>query len=266
VVVDAGCRIVPDAPLINLGGAPGGLISDGCAVPDARGLFRRGRELGRDLASSRDYLVVGESVPGGTTTALALLLALGIAADGRVSSSLSGNAHFLKSTVARDALFHVDPQRVAVDPLAAVSTLGDPMQAAAAGVAAGGLDLDAPVLLAGGTQMAAVLALLLRILALEGRVNPSAIGVATTRWVAHDPTADAAGLMAEIGSYPLLATALSFAGSRFAALRRYEDNLVKEGVGAGGAAVVASLASDVHCDALLARVEAIYEELKTDET
>jgi len=266
LIVSAGCRIVPDAPYLDLGGRPGGLITEGAAVPDAGNLFRRGRELGRRTVRSYDYLVIGESVPGGTTTALALLLALGVSADGRVSSSLAGNAHKLKSRLAQEALRRLDSRAAAADPLAAVAVLGDPMQAAAAGMAAGALDEGAPVLLAGGTQMIAVLALLARLASLERlRLDAGSIGVATTRWVVEDPTADTAGLMSDVGGYPLVATPLSFAGSRFRALQQYEENLVKEGVGAGGAAIAATLAANIRCDELLTRVEAIYERLMTSE-
>jgi NaMN:DMB phosphoribosyltransferase len=56
-----------------------------------------------------------------------------------------------------------------------------------------------------------------------------------------------------------MATPLCFATSRHDGLRRYEDYLVKEGVGAGGAAVAAALAAGVSCDDVAARVEELYE-------
>jgi uncharacterized protein (TIGR00303 family) len=266
LVVSAGCRIVPDAPFIDLGGYPGGLISQGRAVQDARGLFTRARRLGRELGEREDYLIIAESVPGGTTTALALLLALGIRAEGRVSGTTPGNSHGLKSALARQALERLDAAAVAADPLAAVETLGDPMQAAAAGLAAGALEAGAPVLLAGGTQMIAVVALLRRLAERGSAPDPAAgrVGVATTRWVVEDPTADAVGLMREVSHVPLLATPLSFQNARFASLRAYEENLVKEGVGAGGACVAAALTAGVTPDALLARVEEIYTGLMSE--
>jgi len=259
VIVNAGCCIAPDAPCIDLGREPGGLITEGNAVPAAHELYEAGRRLGHDLAAQCDYLVLGESVPGGTTTALALLLALGIPADGRVSSSMAANAHGLKCQVARAALRHLRPDVASHDPLAAVATLGDPMQAAAGGIAAGALSRGCPVLLAGGTQMIAVLALLQRLGALAQSAWAESIAVGTTRWVAEDPTADAVGLMRDLGNDPLLTTALCFADSRYPALRRYEEHLVKEGVGAGGAAVAASLAADVRCAELMERVECLYQ-------
>ncbi|MBM2812404.1 MAG: hypothetical protein HW416_3163 [Chloroflexi bacterium] len=263
LIVNAGCRVGPDAPCVDLGGWPGGHIVDGRAVPDAAKLFDRARDLGMELAAKHPYLVIGESVPGGTTTALAVLLALGIAADGRVSSSMAANAHGLKSRIAREALARLPSGLAARDPLGAVAVLGDPMQAAAAGIAAGALDGNVPVLLAGGSQMVAVLALLRRIEALgRPHIPQGSVAVGTTRWVVDDPTADVVGLMGEVGGGPLIATTLSFADSSHAALRRYEDFLVKEGVGAGGAAIAATLCAGITCAELLERTERIYERVR----
>lgn len=262
LIVDAGCHVVPDAPRVTLGDLPGGHIAEGHAVANATELYRGGYELGERLAADHDCLVVSESVPGGTTTALALLLALGYAADGKVSSSLSANAHELKSRLAHEALQQLDPAQVAANPLHAVETLGDPMQAAAAGITAGCTATDTPVLLAGGTQMAAVVALLRKLRSL-GSVTDfrRRVAVATTRWVVEDPTADIVSLMRAIDVAPLLATPLSFAASRYPSLRRYEEFLVKEGVGAGGAAVVAHLIAGVTCDQLVERIETLYDGL-----
>lgn len=261
-IVNAGCGITPDAPYVDLGGSPGRLISDGQAVDDADGLFERGRELGRQLASEHEYLVIGESVPGGTTTALALLLALGVAADGRVSSSMSGNPHSLKSRLAREALARLDRSAAARNPLVAVATLGDPMQPVVAGLAAGAADVGRPVLLAGGTQMMAVLALMHAMATLGlGPVPGDTVALATTRWIVEDPTADAIGLMGEVGAQSLMATPLSFAESRHPGLRLYEQNLVKEGVGAGGATVAAALAAGIAWEEVAVRAEAFAERL-----
>lgn len=265
LVVDAGTRVRPQAPTVLLGERPGACITTGRAVPNAAELFARGRLLGRQLAGCADYLVLAESVPGGTTTALAVLLALGIDATGRVSSSMAENAHALKEATARAGLAHLAPAAVAADPLQAVAAVGDPMQPVVAGLLLGAVG-RAPVLLAGGTQMAAVLALARALAAREGMVlGPRRVAIATTRWVLTDPTADLPGLVAPLGTYPVLGTALSFARSRYPALRRYEEFLVKEGVGAGGAAVAATLAAGVTPGQLRRAAERVYERLTADD-
>ena len=263
----AGLRVMPDVPLDHLGTIPGIDIRSGRAVPNAADLFAAGERLGRDLASQADYLVLGESVPGGTTTALALMLALGIDANGKVSSSFAENPSALKAELVAAALAAAWPsgRSTGDEPIEAVAAVGDPMQPAAAGLALGALRAGAgAVLLAGGTQMAAVLTLMAAVERRTGRELPTdRLGVVTTRWVATDPTADLAGLARQIGAVPFLATNLSFAASRHAALRRYEEFLVKEGVGAGGAALAAILAAGVTPAELLGAVEEAYDALLT---
>lgn len=263
--VSAGLRVWPDVRLEQLGTAPGLDIRTGRAVANAAELFQAGRRLGAALASESNYLVVGESVPGGTTTALALMLALGLDASGKVSSSFAENPTALKAELVAAALAAAWPggRPAGLDPLAAAAAVGDPMQPAAAGLALGALRAGADtVILAGGTQMAAVVALMTVIEDRAGRQLPSErLAVATTRWVATDPSADLAGLARQVGPLPFLAANLDFSGSRHPPLRRYEEFLVKEGVGAGGAALAAMLAADLSPADLLAAVEAHYDRL-----
>src|SRR5581483_10310775 len=139
VVVDAGLRVKPDAPTISVADRWGESIVTGRAVPHAAALFERGLTVADDLAGRADYLVLAESVPGGTTTALALLCGLGYDAWGKVSSSMPDNAHALKSAVVRTALAAADlggadRGRPALTVAAAV---GDPMQPFVAGLALG---------------------------------------------------------------------------------------------------------------------------------
>lgn len=261
--VNAGLRVIPEVPIETLGTLPGADIRGGRAVPAAGDLFTAGQQLGERLASEADYLIIGESVPGGTTTALALMLALGLDALGKVSSSAAENPHQLKAQLAATALAAAwpDGRPADLDPLAAAAAVGDPMQPAAAGLALGALRRT-PVILAGGTQMAAVLALMAACERRAGRALPAdRLAVATTRWVATDPSADLAGLARQIAPVPFLAARLDFSASRHAGLRRYEEFLVKEGVGAGGAALAAMLAAGVGPARLLHAIEEVYDEI-----
>jgi NaMN:DMB phosphoribosyltransferase len=116
------------------------------------------------------------------------------------------------------------------------------------------------VLLAGGTQMLAVYALL-RAIAQTYQLawQPEQIVVGTTRWVAEDATGDTVGLAELIGLVPLLATQLNFANSRFPQLQAYEQGYVKEGVDAGGCAIAASLYRNWHQQQLLGAIDALAE-------
>jgi len=278
LAVDAGLRVRPQARTLVVADRWGDSIVTGRAVPHAAKLFARGLALGPSLAARADYLMLAESVPGGTTTALALLCGLGIPAWGMVSSSMPGNAHPLKTRVVRAALAAAGLDgtaalssalngaavpssalpRSALDIAAAV---GDPMQPFVAGLTLGALPTTS-VLLAGGSQMAAVLALVVALARERGQtLDLGRLGIATTGWVAYDPTADLAGLVRLIADVPVLASDLDFSESRHVPLRRYEDFLVKEGVGAGAAAVVAALVTGADHARLLAAVEAVYEDI-----
>lgn len=258
-VVAAGLRVWPDVAFKRVPCSPGGCIEEGRAVPEASGLYESGLALGQEMASRAPYVVLAESVPGGTTTALALLLALGVNAEGRVSGSLPGNAHGLKSQVVRRAMAAADlrPGMGCADPLGAVARIGDPMQPLAAGIAVGILGAGGRVLLAGGCQMVAVAALMR---ALRSGPASRLLAVGTTRWVACDPAADVPGLAHEVDpELPLLAANLDFSASRHPLLRRYEESLVKEGVGAGGACIAAHLATGVGLSTLHEAIDDAYD-------
>lgn len=72
--------------------------------------------------------MIGESIPGGTTTALGVMLAMGIKARGKVSS-MPSNPHELKTRTAEEGLraAGIEPGSLARDPLRAISCVGDPM-------------------------------------------------------------------------------------------------------------------------------------------
>lgn len=263
VIVDAGLRVKPDAPTILVANRWGSSIVTGNAVPHAADLFERGQSLAPSLVARADCLILAESVPGGTTTALSLLCGLGYEAWGKVSSSLPDNSHPLKEQVTRAALAAAGldgsgQDRSALEIAAAV---GDPMQPFVAGLVLAALP-RVPILLAGGSQMAAVLALIVALARERGEsLDLDRLGIATTSWVVNDPTADLAGLVAEIAEVPVFASGLDFSDTRYPPLRRYEDFLVKEGVGAGAAAVLAALQTDTSSAQLLRAIERVYEEI-----
>lgn len=250
-ILNAGLPLPPALPAIDLGGRPARCLSQGQALDPVtvEQLFQAGYAWGHQLAADRGnhYLILAECVVGGTTTALAVLTGLGMAAAGKVNSSHPTCNHRQKwdcvqQGLQRAGLLNADQAaRPLVDPLRLVTAVGDPMQVAVAGMAIAASQ-TCGVLLAGGTQMLAVYALA-RAIAQARQLpwNPDAIVVGTTRWVAEDPSGDTVGLAQLVGPVPLMATPLSFATSRYAQLRAYEQGYVKEGVGAGGCAIAAAL-------------------------
>ncbi|MHB8765715.1 MAG: nicotinate mononucleotide-dependent phosphoribosyltransferase CobT, partial [Deferrisomatales bacterium] len=256
VIVDAGTRVPPQVPRLVLGGEPGRCITTGRAFRWGPALLPACRAAGRLLASLAPWLVLAESVPGGTTTALSLLEALGVPARGRVSSSMPGGNHALKEQVVTRAL--AAAELASGGPaLAAAEAVGDPMQPAVALMALTA-SLRVPVVLGGGTQMAAVAALALRMLAEGEPGDPGNLCLATTRWVAEDPSSDLAGILQGLPRpVPAVAAGLDFGASALPGLRRYEEGLVKEGVGAGAAAMAAFAAGGLSHDDLVRRIEEV---------
>lgn len=241
-IMDAGLPIAPSVPAIALAGTPARCLSTGIAqdIAVVKHLFKEGLRWGQTLSTQAQdgYLILAECVVGGTTTALALLTGLGVNAQGKINSSHPICNHNQKWQLVQQGLATLAPHP---NPWQVLTAVGDPMQAAAAGLMLAA-SRTCGVLLAGGTQMLAVYALA-RAIALQDHIdwNASAVVVGTTRWVAEDPTGDTVGLAQEIGQVPLLATQLSFATSRYPQLRAYEQGFVKEGVGAGGCAIAANL-------------------------
>jgi uncharacterized protein (TIGR00303 family) len=264
LVVSGGLRVSPHVPFLDLGGKPGRDIRTGKAVDNVEEVMRRAKIAGENLSKTADYLVVGESIPGGTTTALSVLLAIGIDAKGKVSSSMSENPHELKIKTVEDGLkaSKVEFGGLADDPLKAISCVGDPVIPAFAGLVLGAADA-VPVLMAGGTQIGAVLATI-------NALNPNIldnVAIGTTRWIIIDKTADLKGIIAQIADIPILAANLNFSQSKFAGLKAYEKGVVKEGVGAGGAAIVAMAKSkgSITKDVLLEEIERNYDRVTGSE-
>lgn len=257
---NAGLADSPSVPMIDLGGSPARCLTGAKALDRATvaHLFRQGLTWGSKLAGEADYLVLAECVVGGTTTALALLMGLGWEAAGKVNSSHPHCNHDQKQQVVQTGLAQLAP---GLHPLDLVAAIGDPMQPVVAGMALAA-SRSAGVLLAGGTQMLAVYALMMA-LAQADRIDwqPDQVVVGTTRWVAEDPTGDSVGL-ADLLNAPLLATQLSFAESRYQSLWAYEQGYVKEGVGAGGSAIAVHLSQGWGQAELLAAVEREAEALE----
>ncbi|NIR86953.1 TIGR00303 family protein [Candidatus Bathyarchaeota archaeon] len=260
LVASGGLKVNPHVPFLDLGGKPGRDIRTGKAVDNVKEVIQKATIAGENLARTADYLVIGESIPGGTTTALGVLLAMGVDAREKVSSSMPSNPHKLKIKTVEAGLkaLGVESGALVNDPVRAISCVGDPMMPAFAGLVIGAAS-KVPVLMAGGTQMGAVLAV---IKALKPAVLDN-VAIGTTRWITADKTADLKGIIAQIADIPILAADLDFSQSRFDGLKAYEAGVVKEGVGAGGAAIAAmmKLKGSITKEALLREIERNYEQL-----
>ncbi len=271
-IFNAGLPIHPVVPAIDLGGTPAQCLTTGKALElgVVNHLLSQGLCWGEQLAASNEngYLICGECVVGGTTTALAVLTGLGFNAIGKVNSSHPNCNHAQKWELVKTGLqaagfLGLDGENnnsiSLIEPLSLVAAVGDPMQITIAGMAIAA-SRKVGVLLAGGTQMLAVYALsraIANYYSLEW--YPEKVVVGTTRWVAEDPTGDTVGLAREIGQVPLLATQLNFANSRYPQLQVYERGFVKEGMGAGGCAIAAHLYQNWNQNQLLQAIESLLD-------
>ncbi|MFQ6050750.1 MAG: nicotinate mononucleotide-dependent phosphoribosyltransferase CobT [Candidatus Hydrothermarchaeota archaeon] len=258
--VSAGLRVNPAVPFIVAGSIPGNDIRTGNAVEDPLKIYENGKMIGEQIARAVDFLCIGESIPGGTTTALGVLLAMGIDAREKVSSSMPNNPSELKIKVVEEGLRNAGIKEgdCKEDPFSAIKAVGDPMQAAFSGIV-DGAHKYVPVILAGGTQMGAILSIL-------SKTNPNSLEnviLGTTRWILEDKTSDIEFLVKKIANQvPLIGVDLDFSETRYDGLKAYERGVVKEGVGAGGAALTTLVMNpELGIQDIVNEVEKIYSKI-----
>ena len=250
-VINAGCKIVPKLPFFELCLEPGKNIEQESALdPDlTRKAVEHGRIIGRSLGSSTDCLIIGESIPGGTTTALGVLSGFGLKAS--VSSSMPQNPIHLKNKIVETALKRLHSS----DPYDVVTQLGDPMIPSVAGMLGAASD-STKVMLAGGTQMAAVLAFAKQI-----GFNENNVAIGTTSYIIDDKTANILDLVRQISDIPVFSAKLKLGESKIPGLRSYAEGFVKEGVGAGGASISCMLKTGTDAKNLLDLTEKEYRRI-----
>ncbi|MDR1884662.1 MAG: TIGR00303 family protein [Synergistaceae bacterium] len=248
-VVRAGSCRPPAEPYVELGAGVGRNPCAESAVPDAALIYARARQFAENFGSNNKWVMIAESVPGGTTTALLTLRAMGY--RGMVSSASRVNPTALKEKIWQDAQARraASGTKLKSDPISLITEYGDPMQAAVLGFI-DGLDRETEIILAGGTQMLAIAALASRI---DASFNPL---VATTKYVAADESSSFNELASALDIRTYLAP-LDFSDSPHMGLQDYEKGCVKEGAGAGGAVLYAGR-KGVGIERIIARTNEIY--------
>lgn len=255
LAVDAGLTSPTGAPTVTITEESGRDIRETRPVSAAAEAFESAKRLGRALPD--DEIVIGETIPGGTTTALGVLTALGERTT--VSSSLPENPLALKQDVVNEALAVSDLSagETAGNPIETVRHVGDPVLATVAGITVGAVQSGTAVTLAGGTQQAAAAALVRH----AGIEEP--VSLATTSFIADDETAGIAKLAADL-DLSLTVTDPKFDSRDHPAMNAYEAGEAKEGVGMGGALALADDA-DVTMAAVRDRIVDVYERLVDEE-
>ncbi len=273
LVVCAGLLTPPSFPCLIVDSlllGPSECLTTGKAMEPNRveKLWEKGFEMG---LSSEKPLLLTECVPGGTTTALAVLTGLGISAWDCIGSSHRMPPKNLKKRLVLKGLKaaglgkHTSPKQL----LAAV---GDPFQAFSSGLLLGARQARRQVLLGGGSQMLAVLATCLASVALSVRDDfVKGISIGTTAWLAEELISSSINLAAfptliqrleDFFGVPLLglASGVHFSTSSQKVLRDYEFGFVKEGVGAGAFLLLAQN-NGVSCKKLIDDCEIAVDQL-----
>lgn len=282
-IVDCGSFSSPHIDHIKAGGEAARSIITGQALTLdlVNKLYQAGCKLADDLANAEArqkqgqaeeaLAVLAECVPGGTTTAQAIFMALGIEAENLLSSSVPTCNHEQKIAMAKAGVLaaakrlnltaEAIPSYFRANPLSAIAAVGDPMQAFAVGfiIRRNSKQNDGITILGGGSQMLAVYALANQ-LAHNQASQLNNIMVATTKWVAHDQWAETAKL-ARLVDAPFVASHFALTESCHAGLRAYEEGHVKEGVGAGATILLANLLARIDEATILQTIDSFYTAL-----
>jgi uncharacterized protein (TIGR00303 family) len=234
-LLDLGLEVTPRLNYFKIhdfGINPSNAINVGANI-NAMALFQKGLEFGQTYKCKNDYIILGESVPSGTSTATATALGLGYDVKDKFSSSFKDVPNSIRNVTIEKALENIKEDD---DLFAILSKVSDNMIIFNAGFILG-LNNAIPIVLAGGTQMACVLLVVNKILEqMGGQMETSNLSLCTTKWVYEDKNSDIKGLL-ELLDFKVNAyySDFDFSLSNHPALKLYDEGEAKEGVGAGGA-------------------------------
>ncbi len=253
-IIAAGLLISPSFPHLCLESSdigPSKCLSSGDAMDISRVkmLFDGGYKIGKKLKKS---LLITECVPGGTTTAFAVLSGLGINVNGLISGSHRNPPSELKAKLVDQGL---KAAKLGKDPssISLMAAIGDPFQPIAVGLLKGAVESGQDILLGGGSQMLAVLALALNEIDYELRSKfVEKVLIGTTSWLVEESLSSSKKrnsfihLTNQVAKHFKvnilgLASGYRFKDSNQKVLRDYEIGYVKEGVGAGALSLLAQI-------------------------
>ena len=252
-VVNAGSKVRPSLCYFDADVLPGKNIAENPAMSleQVKSAVKYGKQLGKIMSQNTDCLVIGECVPGGTTTALAVLRAFGLECN--VSSSMQNNPLELKNKVVSAAL----KRKKSDDEFEIIANFGDPMMPVCAGMLSAASD-RCHVILAGGTQMLAVLKLA-KIIGYDA--EKTAIGC--TSYIIDDSQAKFLDTVKQIDDIAVLSCDPYLHNSQHFGLRSYADGFVKEGAGAGGVIIASLLKTENSIEKLFPLFEQEYKRIST---
>lgn len=252
-VLDLGLNSQPQQCFItDFSIKPSGNIANNARI-NALQIFIKGQKFAEQYNSNSDYIILAETTPSGTTTACAAAIALGYKTKGLFASSFKHRPNDIKDKTISASLVFINDSLSCFDKL---SICADNMLIFNAGFTAQ-ISRKFPVVLAGGTQMAAVL-LIINSLFQENNLKftPHNIYLTTTKWIAKDSHSNIEGLLNQL-SFNISAnySKFDFTLSTHPALNLYDQGEAKEGVGAG-AAIAHAYAHGITQQQITSQVEA----------
>ena len=231
---------------------PSNCLSSGQSMSKKRvlNLYNKGFEIGNSV---KNPIFISESVPGGTTTAQAVMEAFGLNVGHLIGSSLIDPPRILKKEIIKKGLLN-SSFKEKFNSLDVISSVGDPFQAFTLGLVIGARLSNKSVILSGGSQMLAIILLALEFIPFEKKqIFADQIFVATTCWLLRDSSLNSLiNLISKKHKVNLtgLASSLNFKLASHPELQDYEKGYVKEGVGAGGMSLLAYLKGNKYEDIL----------------
>ncbi len=238
IIIDSGFAKSPSVPFIYTGLGPAEDFTEKTALPEYQSALEYGRYIGSMLDGKYRFIFLAESVPGGTTTAYAVLHAAGH--NQMTSSSLKNNPEELKNDIINRAF-----RRHSVNGLTdAVIEYGDYMMALSLGISS--KIEKSTVIFSGGTQMGNVYMLDKEINKTKNRY------VFTTGYVMDDKKE----LMLDLCGDNLIYSKVDFNG--IDGLNYYDLGYVREGAGFG-AALGISISLGIKEDDIYKSIKSVYK-------
>ncbi|MFK5895162.1 MAG: nicotinate-nucleotide--dimethylbenzimidazole phosphoribosyltransferase [Pseudomonadota bacterium] len=232
-ILNLGLHSLPQqCQLIDFTISPSANIADNACI-NAKQIFEKGQKFAQQYTTNSDYIILAESTPSGTTTAQAAATALTYKTKGLFASSFKLGPDSIKDKTIMAALSFINNSMSSFDKL---SICADNMLIFNAGFVSI-ISQRFPVLLAGGTQMAAVLLIMDKLLLeLDLKINSENIYLATTQWIVNDSSSSIEKLLHQLSfNCSAFYSEFDFSSSSHPALALYDQGEAKEGVGAGAA-------------------------------
>ena len=215
LMIDSGLTEEPKIPFLYTGLKEAKNFSKETALKNYENAINYGEYIGKLIDNKYKYIFIAESVPGGTTTAYAVLKALGY--DYMTSSSLKENPDNIKNDLIEKAFKRIKLNKNDYNSI--IREYGDYMMALSIGISKNVKKSN--IIYSGGTQMA-------NVYLLDKLINNSKDRyVFTTKYVVEDKN----NLMKNIVKDNLIYSNTDFSGIN--GLKYYENGYVKEGTGFG---------------------------------